>query len=163
MTLQEAQKLHVQIGEVKIGKSGQILTAILGSCIGLGFLCPEKGTFGLAHCLLSKSAKKTDEIGGRHVDQAISSLCSMMDLSPKETRRLQAIVVGGANMTMPADTEPERLVGSANAQFAYKSLRELGIRNIHEDVGGISGRQVSIDCSSGEFTVASIPRLDAKK
>ena len=159
MHVNDAQKIHVQIGQVKVGHAGQKLTAILGSCIGLGFLYPERGIYGLAHCLLSKSQRASDEIGGRHVDQAIQSLQSLMQITKKDLRKLQAIVVGGANMTMPEATDPERLVGCINARFAYKALRELGMRNIHEDVGGSKGRQVTIDCSSGEFTVAQIPRL----
>lgn len=153
------EKLHVQIGQVKTGQAGQSLTAILGSCIGLGLLYPAKGIFGLAHCLLSKSQTKSDKLSGRHVDQAFWSLQSMMDLTSSDNRKLQALIVGGANMTMPPDTDPSRLVGSTNAKFAYSVLRQAGLRNIYEDVGGLHGRQVTIDCTTGEFTVASIPRL----
>lgn len=153
------EKLHVQIGQVKIGQAGQSLTAILGSCIGLGLLYPAKGIFGLAHCLLSKSKNKSDKLSGRHIDQALWSLQSMMDLSSSDNRKVQALIVGGANMTMPPDTDPSRLVGSINAKFAYGVLRQAGLRNIHEDVGGLQGRQVTIDCNSGEFTVTPIPRL----
>ncbi|WP_264210558.1 chemotaxis protein CheD [Leisingera thetidis] len=159
MCVNEIEKIHVQIGQVKTGQAGQSLNAILGSCIGLGLLYPARGIYGLAHCLLSKSQKASDEIGGRHVDQAIRSLQSLMKISRNDIRKLQAIIVGGANMTMPPDTDPARLVGSINAAFAYKALRDAGLRNIYEDVGGLQGRQVTIDCTSGEFTVASIPRL----
>lgn len=144
-------KLHVQIGQVKVGRAGQSLHAILGSCIGLGLLFPPKGIFGLAHCLLPKAFSQVSEPGGRHVDQALETLVSMMELSQRELRRTQAIVVGGANMTMPADTDPDRLVGSLNARSAYQAVRARGMRNIHEDVGGLMGRQVTIDCTSGEF------------
>ncbi|KIC19833.1 chemotaxis protein CheD [Leisingera sp. ANG-Vp] len=163
MRVNANEKIHVQIGEVKTGRAGQSLNAILGSCIGLGLLYPAKGIYGLAHCLLSQSGKVGNEISGRHVDQAITSLQSLMDIPRGEVRKLQAIVVGGANMTMPPDTDPSRLVGSINARFAYKALREAGLRNIYEDVGGMQGRQVTIDCSSGEFSVADIPRLGASK
>lgn len=159
MYVNEVQKIHVQIGQVKTGRAGQSLNAILGSCIGLGLLHPARGIFGLAHCLLSKSPEASDAISGRHVDQALRSLQSLMEVSGKDLRKLQAIVVGGANMTMPADTDPGRLVGSINARSAYRALRDAGVRNIHEDVGGMQGRQVTIDCTSGEFTVKSIPRL----
>ncbi len=154
-----AEKIHVQIGQVKIGHAGQTLNAILGSCIGLGLLSPKTGVYGLAHCLLSKSKTTTDEISGRHVDQALRSLQTLMDIPQKDLRRLQAIVVGGANMTMPEGTAPERLVGSINARFAYSALRELGLRNIHQDVGGLLGRQVTINCTTGDFSVVAIPRL----
>ncbi|MBO9399048.1 chemotaxis protein CheD [Shimia sp. R9_2] len=159
MTTAANEKLHVQIGQVKVGREGQSLTAILGSCIGLGLLYPAEGIFGLAHCLLSKSGTKSEKLSGRHVDQAFWSLQSMMDLNASNIRKVKALIVGGANMTMPADTDPARLVGSINAKFAYGVLRQAGLRNIYEDVGGLQGRQVTIDCTSGEFTVAHIPRL----
>lgn len=159
MTSDTNEKLHVQIGQVKTGREGQLLTAILGSCIGLGILHPDKGVYGLAHCLLSRSRSSSDEISGRHVDQAVKSLVSLMQISEDEIRKLKGICVGGANMTMPKDTSPERLVGSVNARTAYKALRELGIRNIYEDVGGAQGRQVNIDCTTGEFEVLIIPRM----
>lgn len=155
-------KIHVQIGQVKTGKPGQILTAILGSCIGLGFLYPGRDIFGLAHCLLSDSGKVTDQIGGRHVDQAVRSLVSLMELKPPDYRHVKAIVVGGANMTMPPDTDPKRLVGTINSGSAYRAVRNLGLRNIYEDTGGVLGRQVTIDCTTGEFEVAQIPRLGGK-
>lgn len=157
--MSEPQKIHVQIGQVKVGREGQSLTAILGSCIGLGLLYPKEGVYGLAHCLLSKSNKTTDEITGRYVDQAIQSLQSLMSVSKNDLRKLEAIVVGGANMTMPEGTDPSRLVGSINARFAYRALREFGLRNIYENVGGMQGRQVTIDCTNGMYTVTSIPRL----
>jgi len=40
MSLSAVEKLHVTIGMVKIGRPGQSLNAILGSCIGIGFLSP---------------------------------------------------------------------------------------------------------------------------
>ena len=154
-----AQKIHVQIGEVKTGGPGDILTAILGSCIGLGFLYPARGIYGLAHCLLSDSGSVSDKIGGRHVDQAVRSLVSLMEIGPLDRKHIMAIVIGGANMTMPPDTDPRRLVGTINSGSAYRAVRKLGLRNIHEDTGGVFGRQVTIDCTTGEFDVAQIPRL----
>lgn len=152
-------KIHVQIGEVKTGGPGQVLTSILGSCIGLGFLYPARGICGLAHCLLSDSGTVSDQIGGRHVDQAVRSLVSLMEIGPQDYRNIKVVIVGGANMTMPPDTDPERLVGTINSGSAYKAVRRLGLRNIFEDTGGVLGRQVTIDCTTGEFDVVQIPRL----
>ncbi len=156
-----AVKLHVQIGEVKTGGPGQVLTAILGSCIGLGFLYPSRNLYGLAHCLLSDSGKVTTEISGRHVDQAVRSLVTLMKIGPEDYRRMKALVVGGANMTMPPDTDPSRLVGTINSGSAYRAVRNLGLRNIFEDTGGVLGRQVTIDCTTGDCTVVQIPRIGA--
>lgn len=87
------------------------------------------------------------------------SLISLMQVGPPDHKRIKAIVVGGANMTMPPNTEPKRLIGSINSGSAYRAVRKLGIRNIYEHTGGILGRQVTIDCATGEFEVIQIPRL----
>lgn len=153
------EKLHVTIGKVKVGRPGQSLHAILGSCVGIGFLFLERRIYGLAHCLLSKSNNTSDELTGRHVDSAISSLATMMELTPPDRRKVAVILAGGANMTMPNGTDPKRLVGRTNAEFALKALKTSGFRVRHDDLGGNVGRQVTINCDDGTFKIAKIPRL----
>lgn len=153
------QHIPVQIGEVKIGRAGQSLNAILGSCIGLGFLHRDKGIFGLAHALLAKSEGPSAKGDGRHVDQAIGSLLDRMGVDADERRRLRVFIAGGANMTLPTGTDPARLVGTINADFARQALRAAGLRIQHDDTGGEHGRRVTIDCTTGEFTIDAIPRL----
>lgn len=153
------EKLHVQIGQVKVGRPGQSLDAILGSCIGLGFLMPDKNVYGLAHALLANSNGRQSEGGGRHVDQAIVSLLKLMEVSDNERRAVRVFLAGGANMTLPIDTDPARLVGSANADFARRAVRAAGLRVIKDDMGGGCGRRVFINCSSGEFSITAIPRI----
>jgi chemotaxis protein CheD len=159
--MSDSTEVHAQIGEVKIGRHGQTLHALLGSCIGIGFLWPGKGVFGLAHCLLSQSPKLTDEIGARHVDQAVQSLVRLMGIEPADQRSLQVILAGGGNMTMADSTPDARLVGSINATFARKHLKHSGFRIMHQDLGGSMARRVSIDCTTGEFIIKQIPRLGA--
>lgn len=156
------ESLPVQIGEVKVGREGQSLNAILGSCIGLGFLYPEKGVYGLAHALLAKSTGPSIKGDGRHVDHAIDSLLTQMDVADDERRKLRVFLAGGANMTLPSGTDPKRLVGSINSDFARKAIRAAGLRVIGDDTGGEHGRRVTIDCSSGGYTIDEIPRLGQK-
>ena len=155
--------LPVQIGEVRIGRAGQTLTAILGSCIGLGFLMPQRGICGLAHALLARSDGSPDTKGdGRHVDQAIATLLRDMNIAAgHDRRRVQVFLAGGANMTRPVGTDPGRLVGSINADFARAAVRAAGLRLLRDDTGGEHGRRVTIDCSTGDFTIDPIPRIGA--
>lgn len=154
-------ELHVRIGQVKIGRPGQTLSAILGSCVGIGFLLKKREIYGLAHCLLPKSANAEVRTGdGRHVDQAIATLLKKMDIVDAERRDLRVVLAGGANMTMPVDTPASRLVGSTNAQFARETLRAKRLRLLDEDLGGTNGRRVIIDCNTGEHRILSIPRLE---
>lgn len=154
------EKLHVQIGQVKTGGPGQSLHAILGSCVGIGFLHTPRQIYGLAHCLLSNSGKSENtELTGRHVDSAISSLATMMEIQPEERRKVHVILAGGANMTMPEGTDPKRLVGSTNASFALKAIKAAGFRVRHDDLGGMVGRQVTIRCDDGSYSIDLIPRM----
>ena len=72
-----SREINVHIGEVKIATSDTILRALLGSCVGVAILWPERNIFGLAHCLLARSPDKEFKVGARYVDQAIYSLLSL--------------------------------------------------------------------------------------
>lgn len=154
-------ELHVQIGQVKIGYAGQSLNAILGSCIGLGFLDAPRGVFGLAHALLPKSNGQAANGSGRHVDHAIESLLEGMEVSKIDRKKIHVFIAGGANMTLPIDAAPERLVGLANADSARAALKAAGMRIAQDETGGEFGRRVRIDCTTGAFTIEPIPRLGA--
>jgi len=153
------ESLPVQIGQVKIGREGQELNAILGSCIGIGFLFPDRGIYGLAHALLPKSDGSTTKGDGRHVDQATESLLRMMEIQDAERRKLRVILAGGANMIQPLGTEAKRLVGSTNAESALKVVKSAKLRLLDQDMGGENGRRVTINCTSGEYAIEIIPRL----
>ncbi|NQY15432.1 MAG: chemotaxis protein CheD [Henriciella sp.] len=154
-----ANELHAQIGQVKIGRPGEYLHALLGSCIGIGVLHPDEEVYGLAHCLLSKSPDPIKKIGARHIDQAVYSLMKLMDIHEENRRRVNVFIAGGGNMTRAPDATSDKLVGCVNFQFAKKLLREKRLRLIHEEVGGCNARKVIIDCSTGEFEINNIPRL----
>lgn len=153
------EHIPVQIGEVKVGRAGQSLNAILGSCIGLGFIAPKMGVCGLAHALLAKSSETSAKSDGRHVDQAIATLLDQMGVGPDDVRDVRTFIAGGANMTLPVGTDPARLVGATNADFARKALRAARLRIVHDDTGGEHGRRVTLDCTTGDFSIATIPRL----
>ena len=156
------ESVLVQIVEVKIGHAGQSLNAILGSCIGIGFLYPEGKVYGLAHALLAKSTGPALKGKGRHVDHAITSLLEMMQIADSDRRKVKVFLAGGANMTLPSNAERSRMVGAVNADFARVAVREAGLRLRHEDTGGEHGRRVEIDCDTGDYTINTIPRLGAK-
>lgn len=152
------EELNVHIGEVKLGTKGQSLHALLGSCIGVAILWPERDLYGLAHCLLAKFPGKKWQKGGRYVDQAIHTLLHMMKVTKEDYGKVRVVVAGGGNMTKPENTNPEKLVGHQNKQCALTTLKSLNLKIIHEDTGGTLGRRISINCDDGTFNVKSIPR-----
>jgi len=153
------ESVPVQIGEVKIGRAGQQLNAILGSCIGIGFLHRDREIYGLAHVLLAPQVGAERKSDGRYVDHAVESLLRMMDIRDDERRRLRVILAGGANMTRPGATNTKGLVGNTNAEAARQFVRSEKLRILHQDTGGENGRRVVIDCTTGEWQINVIPRL----
>lgn len=153
-----AKTLNVHIGEVKIASRGEILKAILGSCIGIGLIWRQKRICGLSHCLLPKNPEPYDTMGGRYIDQAVHSLITMMEISAIDFRSIDAVVVGGGNMTRPHASDVSQLVGTINFHTALKEVQDRGITIVHSDGGGNYGRKILID-SELNYQVDLIPRI----
>lgn len=153
--------LDVQIGQVKIAKNGEILKALLGSCVGIGIIWEEKKICGLAHCLLPKSPAMTFNIGGRFVDQALKSLIAMMKIRPDDFPEIQVVIVGGGNMTSPGVLDDSNLVGSNNYKFALEEADRRGLPVVFNEGGGEVARKIFVDATNFSYRIEKIPRTAA--
>ena len=50
-----SREYHVKIGELRRGRTGEVLKTTLGSCVGIAILWKARGRYALAHCLLAES------------------------------------------------------------------------------------------------------------
>ncbi len=153
------KEINVHIGEVKIAKNGETLKAILGSCVGIGFLWKERKICGLAHCLLAEAPTRTFAISGRYVDQAIPSLLALMKIRPENYPEIEIIVAGGGNMTQPGALDIDELVGSHNFAIAQKELKNRGLKITKLDRAKEEGRKITIDSQLCTYVIEEIPRL----
>lgn len=151
--------LDVHIGQLKIAKNGELLKAILGSCVGIGVIWKDKGVCGLAHCLLPESPTPTFEIGARFVDQAIRSLIAMMKIRPDDLDSISVVIVGGGNMTSPGVADSSDLVGTNNFRVALCEAKKHHLKVVFSDGGGEEGRKIFIDSSDYSYRVEKIPRI----
>ncbi len=51
-------------------------------------------------------------------------------------------------------------IGEQNTRRAQRLLAEAVIRVVHTEVGGISGRQLSIHCSTQQYAVRTVERIN---
>lgn len=151
--------VDVHIGEVKVAKGGDVLKAILGSCVGIGIIWRSRGTCALAHCLLPESPTRTFAIGARFVDQAFLSLLAMLKARPGDHPELEVIIVGGGNMTTPDPLPNVELVGAHNFKVALREARSRNLRIVHSDGGGEEGRKILLDSGDLSCRVEKIPRI----
>ena len=147
---------HVGMGEVKIGRRGEILHATLGSCVGIAFIWKNGGRSGLAHCLLPESPSSVGMIGARYVSQAVPSLLLLLGIKESDYADVQVIMAGGASM-FPARSGVSN-VGEKNIAAAEKYVGQYGMQVVHAEFGGRRGRQIRIDCAANEFSINQIAR-----
>jgi chemotaxis protein CheD len=100
----------------------------------------------------------TERIGAKYVTQAIPSLLSLMQVQRASYGELEAVVAGGANMVHYVRRPSHAPIGEQNVRTAQRLLDALGVRIVHTDVGGESGRQLLIDCRQHTFVVKKIAR-----
>jgi chemotaxis protein CheD len=147
---------EVGIGEIKIGSGQEQLRVMLGSCVGIGFIWRKGGRCGLAHCLLPEAPAVSPIPCGRYVDQAIPSLLRLMRLQPADYRDVEVVLAGGASMF---DRTLRRFqIGKLNIAAAQKHLSDAGLYPAFCDLGGHSGRFLTIDCARHSFAIKELPK-----
>lgn len=156
--MRSGQDIQVRMCEARVGQGGDLLHAILGSCVGIGLLWRRRGVYGLAHCLLPEPPQAFDGEGAKYVTTAVPTLLSMMQLERPRHGEVEAVIAGGACMVHHATPPRHGLIGEQNARMAQRLLAETGIRVVHVDVGGENGRQLSIDCAQNHYAVRVIGR-----
>ncbi|RYZ62301.1 MAG: hypothetical protein EOP09_18945 [Proteobacteria bacterium] len=150
------REIICKIGEVKIAKSGELLRAMLGSCVGIGMIWRNEKRCALAHCLLSEQPVKTFEITARYVSQAIPSLLTLLKTPQDRYGELEIVLAGGAHMMGPTVKSEVLNIGRANVECAQKRLQELKLHVIHQEVGGILGRHIAIDSETFAYSIRTI-------
>lgn len=156
--MREGQGIQVRMCEARVGQGDDVLHAILGSCVGIGLLWRQRGLYGLAHCLLPVSPQPIERTGAKYVTTALPTLLAMMKLERSQHREVEAVIAGGACMVQHATPPKHGLIGAQNARMAQQLLAQTGIRVVHVDVGGESGRQLLIDCAQHHYAVRVIGR-----
>jgi chemotaxis protein CheD len=140
---------------MQIGQGEQVLTALLGSCVGIGMIWRKQGRCGLAHCFLPDGVE-ADEGSARYVSAAVPGLLAMMGVRREQYDEVDVVIAGGARML---NLRPVGgAVGTRNIEAARSQLSLRGLQVRFQDVGGSQGRRMSIDCDQQTFSVVRIAR-----
>ena len=155
---------HVGMGQLSVGTHGEQLQALLGSCIGIGFIWKNGPCCGLAHCLLPEAPCADSSLGARYVSQAVPSLLRLMGVRQADYADIEVVLAGGASMFGPRNGRLQ--VGRQNAQAAQKYLDQCGLSVSFCALGGRHGRQLLIDCAHHSYAVTDVvapPELIPRK
>ncbi len=145
---------HVGMGQLSVGTHGEQLQALLGSCIGIGFIWKNGPCCGLAHCLLPEAPGTDNALGARYVSQAVPSLLRLMGVRQADYADIDVVLAGGASMFGPRNGRLQ--IGRQNAEAAQKYLDQCGLHVSFCALGGRHGRQLLIDCASRSYAVTDV-------
>jgi chemotaxis protein CheD len=145
-------ELMVRMGDLATSTDrGPVLAAIgLGSCIGLALIDRGAGVAGLAHVMLPADTGG-DAQPGKFADTAVPALIERMAARGALRVRLEAVLVGGAQMLGAAGSRLD--VGARNELATREALERAGVRVVAAETGGTQGRTVRVRAGDGEITV----------
>jgi chemotaxis protein CheD len=153
----------VRMGEFSVSRTpGHVLASIgLGSCIGLVLFEPSRSLVGLAHIVLPSSEGDPDALVGKFADRAIPALIEQMTSLGARRPRLEAVLVGGAQM-FALKTASTLDVGRRNEQAAREALMSAGVTVRAAATGGNRGRTVRAYVDTGVVTVKEPGTLEVE-
>jgi chemotaxis protein CheD len=142
--------VSVPIGRWAVAAAPVQLRTLLGSCAGVVLYDRAARLGGLAHVVLP-SSNGSDDHPGKYADTAIPRVIADLDrLRGRSASRLTAKVVGGASMFQAG---PAMDIGRRNSEAVEQILAALGIPILARDVGGDSGRRMTLDTASGAVSI----------
>ena len=149
--------INVGMADLKTAKIPDILmTAGLGSCIGICIHDPIQKVGGMAHIMLPTANGNFGGNPAKYADSAVEILIENIIRLGAAKSRLRAKIAGGAQMFSFPGKPPVLKIGDRNAEAVSEELKRLGIPLIVSDVGGSFGRTIHFNVGTGELKVRTI-------
>lgn len=153
-----AKIIQVGMADLKLAKApDKLMTAGLGSCIGICVFDPAIKVGAMAHIMLPSSTQaKNPQNRAKFADSAIATLLEEMDRHGVSRSRLQAKIAGGAQMFKFAGDSDIMKIGERNTQAVIENLEKHRIKLVAQDTGGNFGRTITFDVENGSLLVRTI-------
>ncbi len=154
----ENAEIQVGIADYKIARNpGRLITLGLGSCVGVSLYDPVARVGGLLHVMLPDSTQFNNiNKPAKFADLGIPLLVKEMHYLGAVVRRLQAKLVGGAQMFSGLDDKMTLNIGLRNTEKSREVLKKLGVPVMSEEVGGNRGRTMILNTVTGEVVIRTL-------
>lgn len=149
--------ISVGMADFKTAKAPDLLlTAGLGSCIGICIRDPLLKVGGMAHIMLPTASGSLGGNPAKYADTALELLLREIAGMGTNGSRLRAKIAGGAQMFSFPGKPPVLKIGDRNAEAVEQELKKHGIPLLVADVGGSFGRTILFDVGTGALRVRTI-------
>ncbi|AFQ45732.1 chemotaxis protein CheD [Desulfosporosinus meridiei] len=133
-----------------------LLTAGLGSCIGICVHDPILKVGGMAHIMLPTANGSLGGNPAKYADTALELLVRDIMSMGASKSRLRAKMAGGAQMFSFPGKPPVLKIGDRNAEAVEQELKRHGIPLLVADVGGSFGRTIHFNVGTGDLHIRTI-------
>jgi chemotaxis protein CheD len=144
------RRVRVGVGDLAVVDDDATLTTSgLGSCVAVAMADRHAGVRGLLHAMLPSAARSRPAAPrpGKYVDSGIDALCTALVDAGAAATRLDAQLIGGAELL-----DLTAAVGPQNVERARERLTAASIPIVASDVGADVGRTVRF-VAGGEVVV----------
>ncbi len=150
--------IQVGMADLKLATTpDKLMTAGLGSCIGICIYDKSVGKGGLAHIMLPSSTIARNNVNhAKFADTATVLLIEELEKMGCSRSRLLAKYAGGSQMFKFSGESDIMKIGIRNAQAVEENLNKHRIRIMAHDAGGNYGRTITFDPKSGDLLVRTI-------
>lgn len=154
----EIVEIQVGIADLKLTKEpGRLITLGLGSCVGVSLYDPIIKVGGLLHVMLPDSTQFNNvNKPSKFADTGIPLMIQELQKFGARVSRMQAKLVGGAQMFSGLDEKMTLNIGLRNTEKSREMLSKFNIRILAEEVGGNRGRTMIVDTASGQVTIRTM-------
>ncbi|HBV96624.1 MAG: chemotaxis protein CheD [Peptococcaceae bacterium BICA1-7] len=158
LAVKDIAEIQVGIADYKIAREPvKLITLGLGSCVGVSLYDPVTKLGGLLHVMLPDSTQFNNvNKPAKFADLGIPLIVKEMQSKGASINRLQAKLVGGAQMFSGLDDKMTLNIGHRNADKSRDMLKKMGIRILVEEVGGNRGRTMILDTQTGQVTIRTL-------
>jgi chemotaxis protein CheD len=150
------EEITVRMGELAASRGADdvLVTIGLGSCIGLALVDAGRRVAGLAHVVLPASASPAAAEPGKFADLAVPALLAEVLILGAQRARLEAVLVGGAQMfSFAATSSGARMdIGARNEAAVRDALDAERIPVRAAATRGGNGRTVRVHVGEGRVT-----------
>ena len=152
-----ARRVFLHAGQVVVPREPTEITTILGSCVAICMWDPVAAVGGMNHYMLPADIG-IEVATPRYATYATNALIEQLQAAGAALERLRARVYGGACI-LTAASLPAHDLGSQNVRAARELLSARHIPVIEERTGGVHGRKVIYQTSTGDATVVQVNRV----
>jgi chemotaxis protein CheD len=135
-----------------------ILVTVLGSCVAACIRDPKTGFGGMNHFMLAEGESGVwgqEVMSTRYGNFAMERLINELIKAGCPRERMEIKVFGGGNVI-----ESRQAIGTKNAEFVLRYLKDEGLKCAAQDLGGEFPRRIEFSPASGRVVRRILGRTD---